>query len=35
MAVLNLVIIGLVILFNKELLAVAFDETFATVQMCG
>jgi zinc transport system permease protein len=32
MAVLNLVIIGLVILFYKELLAVAFDETFATVQ---
>jgi zinc transport system permease protein len=32
MAVLNLVIIVLVILFYKELLAVAFDETFATVQ---
>ncbi len=32
MLVLNLVIIGLVILFYKELLAVAFDETFAAVQ---
>lgn len=32
MSVLNLVIISLVILFYKELLAVAFDETFAAIQ---
>jgi len=32
MVVLNVVIIGLVALFYKELLAISFDETFATVE---
>jgi zinc transport system permease protein len=32
MMVLNVVIIGLVVLFYKELLAISFDETFATVE---
>ena len=32
MVIVNMIIISLVILFYKELLAVAFDETFATVQ---
>ncbi len=32
MAILNVVIVALVVLFYKELLAISFDETFATLQ---